>query len=213
MKVAVALSLISLAVAVPPKRPPSPVLSEDFNNFKNPNNFNKMNNFAPPAQRPPSPALSDAGTQPAPLQPATPIPANIQGLDASFSVKCGKSTVLGEDIHRAISLGVSLDRQRTQLARFPHDYSNYENFKFRHKNCNRNNGLHRREMAIVKGEYFNGRWEDVKRFRAIFLHDPSSPVDQNGRPSAIYCGTIYHPRGTNAFNGCDVRKLESRVAV
>ncbi|KNG91410.1 hypothetical protein ANOM_000489 [Aspergillus nomiae NRRL 13137] len=213
MKIAVALSLVSLAVAVPPQRPPSPALSETgFNNVNNPNNFNNFNNVNN-AQRPPSPALSDAGTHPAPPQQATPIPANIQGLDASFSVICGQATVTGDDIHKAISLGVSLDRQGTQLADFPHDYSNYENFRFLHKKCNRNKGLHRKEMTIVKGEYFNGRWEYVKRFRAIFIHDPSSPVDQNGRPSAIYCGTIYHPRGANAFNGCDVRRVESNVAV
>ncbi|GAB1198715.1 hypothetical protein APSETT444_008043 [Aspergillus pseudonomiae] len=130
MKIAVALSLVSLAVAVPPQRPPSPALSETgFNNVNTPNNVNsvnsvnnlnaanEINNVAPPAQRPPSPALSDAGTQPAPPGQATPIPANIQGLDASFSVICGQATITGDDIHKAISLGVSLDRQGTQLAR------------------------------------------------------------------------------------------------
>lgn len=80
MKIAVALSIISLALAVP--RPPSPALSETSIN-----NYNNYNKAQPASQRPPSPALSD--TQPAVQQPYTPIPANIQGLDSSFSVKCG----------------------------------------------------------------------------------------------------------------------------
>ncbi|KAE8369337.1 hypothetical protein BDV27DRAFT_153213 [Aspergillus caelatus] len=203
MKIAVALSIISLALAVP--RPPSPALSETgLNNHNNPNSSNKAQ---PASQRPPSPALSDI--QPATQQPPTLIPANIQGLDSSFSVKCGQFTVPGADIHRAISLGVSLDRHGQQLAKFPHDYANLENFNFLHAQCRGNGGLHRREIPIVKGGYFNGNWEDLNQFRAIFVHNIWSMADAQGKPSAIYCGTIYHPRGTNTFNGCDVRKLKA----
>ncbi|KAE8141707.1 hypothetical protein BDV38DRAFT_279056 [Aspergillus pseudotamarii] len=203
MKIAVALSVFSLALAVP--RFPSPALSETGpNNYNNPYNANKAQ---PPFQRPPSPALSD--TQPATQQPPVPIPANIQGLDSSFSVKCGQFTFPGADIHRAVSLGVNLDRHGQQLAKFPHDYANIENFNFLHPQCRGNGGLHRREIPIVKGGYFKGNWEDLNQFRAIFVHNIWSMADAQGRPSAIYCGTIYHPRGTNTFNGCDVRKLKS----
>ncbi|KJK67576.1 hypothetical protein P875_00117006 [Aspergillus parasiticus SU-1] len=197
MKIAVTLGLISLALAVP--RPPSPALSDT-----GVSNYNNVNKTAPANQRPASPAQSN--TQPA---SPNPVPANIEGLDTSYSVKCGRSTVPGADIHRSVSLGVNLDRRGKQLAIFPHDYTNYENFNFLNKKCNGKGGLRRREIPIVKEGYFNGKYEEMDKFRAIYLHDIWEVADGHGRAPAIYCGTIYHPKGTNTFRGCDVRKVKS----
>ncbi|KAB8249705.1 Ribonuclease/ribotoxin [Aspergillus flavus] len=198
MKISVALGLISLALAVP--RPPSPALSDT-----GVSNYNNVNNAAPPNQRPASPAQSST-------QPATPnpVPANIEGLDTSYSVKCGRSTFPGADIHRAISLGVDLDRNGKQLGTFPHDYTNYENFNFLNKKCNGKGGLRRREIPIVRGGYFNGKLDAKDNvFRAIYLHNIWETADGQGKAPAIYCGTIYHPKGAQTFQGCDVRKVKS----
>ncbi|KAE8380339.1 hypothetical protein BDV26DRAFT_290427 [Aspergillus bertholletiae] len=155
------------------------------------------------------PVYFEGKVQPASTRVLNPIPANIQGLDPSFAVRCGRISVSGRDIHNAISLGISLDRQGLQISSYPHNFANYERFTFLNPECmdqSAPRGLRRREFVVMQGAYFDGRLEDGDRFRAIYVHDATSLLDSGGRPAATYCGTIYHSRQSRDFIGCDVRR-------
>lgn len=88
---------------------------------------------------------------------------------------------------------------------YPHKYRNTENFAFvDDSRCKV--GAPLMIMPVTPSEVFEGDGDDTAyKFRAVYVHDPESPTDNQGNPTAYYCGTIYHKKG-NTFDGCDIIK-------
>jgi hypothetical protein len=86
--------------------------------------------------------------------------------------------------------------------KYPHYYGNNGDTRFKFLDPACHGTQNRREFPVVKGGYFEGHNEQVKKIRAIYVYDKSAPYFNN--PEAIYCGTIYHANGD--FEGCDIEK-------
>ncbi|KAL8765037.1 MAG: hypothetical protein Q9209_007754 [Squamulea sp. 1 TL-2023] len=159
-------------------------------------------------------------------------PVNIPNLDIDFDIKCGKTTIKGRQIHRAVSWGTCLQRAEETVGsthfcpplkkggkespicpsstdkgvanEYPHKFRNYENFKFQESLCN--DATHREEFPIRSSGVYEGDEDDeAGKWRAIYVHDPKSKIDYQGNPTAYYCGTVYHKSNSNDFIGCDIK--------
>lgn len=87
----------------------------------------------------------------------------------------------------------------------PHPYRNDEGFSFKNSTCDDPANGDRHEFPILKkGVYDGGAPGDEKQWRAVYLHNVNWPRTYEGNAVAYYCGTLYHPKGSNGFLGCDV---------
>ncbi|KAE8356294.1 hypothetical protein BDV28DRAFT_116896 [Aspergillus coremiiformis] len=231
MRVSLAVAVLSLAVAVlsggtNPQAPP--LGNNPFQALADTDGPSDSAGSAPgsvPGSRPGSPPANPPANPPgdrAQKRPVRPRPSpttitidnqqvtsaaiNLHSFHPSYSVKCGKITIQGEDIERAISLGAGLTRANKKLHIFPHRFVNIERFRLYHPTCYKpTNGVSRQEFPIVKDGYYDGTYENVYKFRVIYLYDPKMRPDVHGRVQAFYCGTVYHTTA-NEFEGCDVQK-------
>lgn len=89
--------------------------------------------------------------------------------------------------------------------KYPHKYLNSENFAFVDDyRCQVDAPL--MIIPVTPSGVFKGDGDETAyKFRAVYVHDPKSPNNQQGNPTAYYCGTIYHKKG-NTFDGCDIIK-------
>ena len=152
------------------------------------------------------------------------VPVTIENLDSSFDVKCGTTTVSGQDIYNSVAWGMSLNENDQTFTgtngkttrqsvyfhandktgeQYPSYYGNSDGFKWISSECNNQPSDAVQHMPVLKGGYFGESSTDPGKFRSVYWYNYDT--DNEGHPKGWYCGTIYHASSDNSFSGCDVR--------